>query len=85
MTRLRRAVLGLALTVLFCVSWIAGEHPPHPNTSVVRAAVIVSGLFWLLAAVVPLLRRTDEDFGAISNSIAASAAIYAGLAALHGS
>ena len=78
------AYLGATITI-FAVAWYGGEHPQVPTTYAVRGAVLVSAFFWAASPILPQWFASKVKLDTLSNSAAAAAAVYAGLAALHSS
>jgi hypothetical protein len=76
-----RGVLSAILVAVFGLAGYGGYTTPSHSTVAVEIGVWVSGFFWFLAALVPIWRQSDYA-SAYLNSIAAAAAVYAGIAAL---
>ena len=78
-----KPLLTTFVCAIFLTGWYSGDHPPHPSSIVVRPAAILSGLFWLAGAILPVWRQSEVNAPSVLNSVAAALAVYAGLAALH--
>jgi hypothetical protein len=79
-----RLTLTVALTVIFGMAWVWGWFISPTSQPNIAAAILVSGALWLTAALIGMWRPSSRHFSAALNSFAASAAIFAGLAALTG-
>jgi hypothetical protein len=69
------------LLAVFMLVGYSGYITPAHSTVAIEVGIWLSGLFWFVSAAFPLWRRSDFA-SAYFNTLAAAAAVYAGIAAL---
>ncbi len=79
--KLDAVVASIFLLAVFLVAGACGLlHYGAPN--LVRPAVILSGLTWLIASLLPVWMEEASLMAGLANGVAAAAATYAGLCCL---